>query len=59
MSKSCTRMNLKKEFKMTKREKILTIILAGILVGYGYYQVAYGELEHVNWIGGTFQRHER
>ena len=43
---------MNKEFKMTKREKILTIILVGILVGYGYYQVAYGEVEHVNWIGG-------
>jgi len=36
---------MNKEFKMTKREKILTIILVGILVGYGYYQVAYGEYD--------------
>lgn len=43
------RMNLKerfqKELKMTKKEKILTIILVGIIVAYGWYQVAYGAKE--------------
>jgi hypothetical protein len=34
-------MNLKKEFKMTKLEKILTVILLAILVAYGYYQTVY------------------
>ncbi|MGC2575803.1 MAG: hypothetical protein WA364_30220 [Candidatus Nitrosopolaris sp.] len=27
---------------MSKREKILTVILLGIIVAYGWYQVAYG-----------------
>jgi len=36
---------MNKEFKMTKREKITTIVLLGILIGYGWYQVAYGTNE--------------
>jgi hypothetical protein len=42
-------MNLKSrfqnEFKMTKKEKILTVILAIILVGYGIYQTAFATNE--------------
>src|SRR5215472_9578309 len=35
-------MNLKKELKMSKKEKLLTLVLVGIIVAYGWYQVAYG-----------------
>jgi hypothetical protein len=37
-------MNIKQQFKM-KKEKVLTIVLLGILVGYGAFQVAYGTNE--------------
>ena len=30
---------------MTKKEKVLTLVLAGILLAYGWYQVAYGTNE--------------
>jgi hypothetical protein len=44
-------MNLKKKLKMTKKEKILTLVLVGILIGYGWYQVAYGSNESDYRIG--------
>ena len=43
MSDAYSPMNLKQQ--MTKKEKILTVILVGILVAYGWYQVAYGTNE--------------
>lgn len=38
-------MNLKKKQKMSKKEKILTLVLVGIIIGYGAYQVACGTNE--------------
>jgi hypothetical protein len=38
-------MNIKQQFKMTKKERVLTIVLLGIIVGYGAFQVAYGTNE--------------
>jgi hypothetical protein len=35
-------MNIKSHFKMTKKEKVLTLVLLGILIGYGWYETAYG-----------------
>jgi len=44
-------MNLKKKFKMTKKEKVLSLVMVGILIGYGAYQVAYGTNESDYRIG--------
>src|SRR5215469_8014768 len=38
-------MNIKQQFKMTKKERVLTIVLLGIIVGYGAFQIAYGTNE--------------
>lgn len=37
--------NIKQQFIMTKKERVLTIVLLGIIVGYGAFQVAYGTNE--------------
>jgi len=54
-------MNLKKKFKMTKKEKVLTLVLVGILVASGAYQVAYGTNESDYKYGykdGVYEYHD-